>query len=480
MVITLIGMFVIAGLAASGRRKAAKGLGEWTVGERKFSAATSWFLQAGESLTTFSFLGLSGLAFGGGSAASYAIGYLAVAWVGMYLMGPRIWRLAKDRGYVTQADFFTDRFRSPLLGKVVAVVGAVFLLPYLQLQITGLGLIVQLATGSRSGGNLSMIVATALTVAFVLWAGIKGIARVASFKDAMMVLALVVVVIAVPVSMGGVGHIFHAVQHSHPQLMGLDAPGYDRIWFVTAMLISSIGSAFATMPHLWPPMLSARSARTVRSNAIWLPLYQLALGLPIVIGFAGVIALAPGTDDHSVLLTLAAHSMPGWLVGVVAVAAAAAAMVPSASLLSGISALVSKNLLPEGKSERTRLTVNHLVVCVAAALALVLGITRPGLLANMLLLTYGGLSQLAPATLPALMKRNPLGAWPALLGIVAGVGCMVWLTFGGVDIGSWDPGLISLVPNLVVTVVAQVFWPKSAVTPKTAPEPEPELAARAG
>ncbi len=457
MVITLLGMLGIAGVGFSGRRRADNSLGEWTVGSRRFSAATSWFLQAGEFFTTFSFLGLAGLAFGGGVSATYALGYLAISLVTMYFIGPRTWRLGREGGYLTQADFFADRFGSPLLGKVVAVVGAVFLLPYLQLQITGLGLIVQIATGSKSGANLSMVLATALTVGFVLWAGIRGIARVAYVKDALMVIALLVLVIAVPVSLtGGIGHLFSTIQHTSPALLTLHAPGYDTTWFTTSTLISAIGSGINTMPHLWPPVLSARSAKALRSNYVWLPLYQVALAVPVVIGLAGVLSLSPDTPGKGVLLTLAGHALPGWVVGIIAVAAAGAAMVPSAAIVMGISTLVSHNLVPV-RSERARLRTNHATVVVASGLALVLGLVRPDVLSNLLLLTYGGLSQLAPATLTALAKRNRLGAVPALLGIVTGVAVLTWLTFGNVDIGNWDPGLISLGPNLLVAAVAQLL-----------------------
>ncbi|WP_223731567.1 sodium:solute symporter family protein [Streptomyces purpurogeneiscleroticus] len=458
MAVTLAGILAIAAVGLSGRRNTGHDLGEWAVGGRRFGAVTMWFLQAGESFTTFSFLGLAGLAFSDGVAATYALGYLSLCLIGQYLTGPRLWRLGKENGYLTQADFFADRFHSPLLAKVVAVVGAVFLLPYLQLQITGLGLIVQLATGSESGATGSMILATVLTVGFVLWSGLRGIARAAYFKDVLMVVALLVLLVAVPIGLdGGLGGLFSAVRESRPELLTLHGGATDATWFTTAMLISAIGAGLNTMPHLWSAILSASSSRALRRNYIWLPLYQVAIAIPVVVGFAGALTLEPGTDSKAALLTVAGGALPGWLVGVVAVAAAATAMVPSAALLLGISTLVSRNLLP-ARSERTTMRINHVCVLLASGLALVLGLARPALLANLLLLTYGGLAQLAPATVAALARRNRLGAGPALLGIVAGVGTLAWLTFGGVDIGTVDAGLLSLVPNIVVTVGAQVLW----------------------
>lgn len=456
MLITLLGIVAIATVGISGRRPARGELGEWTVGKRKFGTLTTWFLQAGEAFTTFSFLGLAGIAFGGGVAASFALCYLSINLVLQYFTSPRMRELGRAGGYLTQADFFTDRYRSPLLGRVVAIVGAVFLLPYLQLQITGLGMIVQLATGSRAGGNLSMILATALTVAFVLWSGIRGIARVAYLKDALMIVGLVILFIGVSFSLdGGVGGLFEGLRESDPVLLTLHQDSYDTTWFVSAVVISGIGGGLGTMAHLWPPVLAARSGSVLRKNCVWLPLYQLALIIPIVVGFAGIVSLSPDSPGNSVALTLAGHTLPGWLVGIVAVAAASAAMVPSAAIIVGISSLLSRNVV-KTRDERTQLRVNHLFAVAAAALALILGLSRPDLLANLLLLTYGGLAQLAPAIVMALAKKVRLGAVPALLGILSGVAALTWLTFGGVDVGTVDPGLIALAPNLIVTAVAEL------------------------
>ncbi|MER5947136.1 sodium:solute symporter family protein [Streptomyces sp. NPDC001904] len=479
MVITVLGIVAIALVGVSGRRAPSKELGEWTVGKRRFSTFTTWFLQAGESFTTFSFLGLAGLAFGAGAAASYALCYLAISFVLQYFTAPRMRELGLRGGYLTQADFFVDRYRSPLLGKVVAVVGAVFLLPYLQLQITGLGMIVQLATGSRAGGNWSMVLATVLTVGFVLWSGIRGIARVAYLKDALMIVGLVVLVVGVAVSLhGGIQGTFATLRDARPDLLTLDQPGYDGTFFVTAVIISSIGGGLGTMAHLWPPVLAAGSGRALRSNAVWLPLYQIALGIPVIVGFAGVLLLSKDAAPNSVALTLAGQTLPGWLVGLVAVAAASAAMVPSAAIVVGISSLLSRNLLP-ARSARAQLRTNHVCVVAAAALALVLGLLRPGLLADMLLLTYGGLTQLAPAIVMGLAKRVRLGAVPALLGIVTGVAVLSWLTFGGgVDVGTVDTGLIALGVNVLVTVVAQVLVGDRRAGRSRGPEPERDQAGR--
>ena len=119
----IIGIVGIGALGIVGRRRQTE-LSSWTVGKRDLPRWTSWFLQAGESLTTFSFLGLAGIAFGGGVAALFAVAYLTINCIVQYFVIPRQRELGANRGYLTMADFFQDRFNSKALGKTVALVGA--------------------------------------------------------------------------------------------------------------------------------------------------------------------------------------------------------------------------------------------------------------------------------------------------------------------------------------------------------------------
>jgi len=454
MVVTVIGLIVIAVLGFLGRRTPTNSMDEWTVGGRGFGAVTMWFLQAGEIYTTFTFLGMAGLAYEGGVGALYALPYVPLAFIGLYFLGPIVWRRARDRGQLTMSDFLTDFYNSRWIGLVAAICGVVFLLPYLQLQITGLGLAVELATGSKSSSNFSMVVAFVLTVAFVLWAGIKGVATTSYFKDALMLVVLIVLVVAIPAHFhGGIGPTFTQVLHQHPDMLTVHSGTYDRGWFLSSMLASTLGVLFLTLPHTWPPLLSAKSPRAVRRNYIFLPVYSVGLVLPMIIGFVGIMSLKPGSNDNAALLTLAGQTFPDWFVGVVVVATAATAMVPAAGLIIGMASLISRNIIPT-RSPRAQFGLNQGAVVVVTLLALVLAISRPDLLANLLLLTYSGLDQLIPAIGLALFVKRFVGVWPVLAGLVVGEAVVIWLTFGDVGfIGHINVGILALIPNLVVVAI---------------------------
>lgn len=451
--IIVVGILFIGILGFAGRSRPS--MDEWTVAERDFPRWTSWFLQAGEQLTTFSFLGIAGIAFAGGVSAVFAIAYLTASTIGLYFVGPRIRELGSARGYLTMSDFFADRFSSRVLSVLVAAVGAIFLIPYLALQITGLGLIVELATGSASARGISMVLASVLVVLFVCWAGIRGIARVSVFKDFGMVVGLAVVAVGVVAAAGGIPGVFERIAQTNDALLTTHAPGYDAVFFITAVVVTTIGGALNVFPHSWPAALAAESGAVLRSNYKWIAFYQLLLFMPVTVGMAAVLLVPAGTTRNGVLFTVSQVALPEWLVALVAVCGAAAAMVPASAIAMGISSLLAQSV-PARVSPRARFQLNRLFVALAVAAALSFSLAGSDI-GSLLLLTYGGLTQLAPAIGAGLADRVRLSAPAAASGIAVGTITVAVITFADIPIGSWDSGLLALVPNLVATTIVELI-----------------------
>ncbi|WP_163508920.1 sodium:solute symporter family protein [Fodinicola acaciae] len=472
---TFAGIVLIGVLGFVGRRRPAADLTEWTVGGRKVGAVSMWFLQAGEIFTTFTFLGMAGLAFTGGVAAFYALPYVPIAYAVLYFIAHRLWSLGRERGYLTQGDYLEDRFQSRTLGTLSAVLGVIFVLPYLQLQITGLGLIVKLVTGDAASSTLSMVIGFVLVVAFVLWAGLRGVAVTSYFKDAIMLVVLLVLLIAIPVHFaGGIGAMFERIQQLHPDKLVLHAGPNDQAWFASSMIVSAIGVALMTLPHQWAPLLSARDPKVLRRNYTWMPLYGLCIAFPMVVGFAALLVLSKDSSSNAVLLTLTKQVLPGWATGLIVVAAIATAMVPAAGILIGISSLVARNIA-RVRNERGQFWINHGTIVGACGLALVLAIVRPDLLANLLLLTYSGTVQLAPANLLGLLRKRWVSKVPILVALVVSEIVVIYLTFWAPHLfGNVNIGIVGLVVNLVVLVVAGVIERAVGRAPSASPVPAAE------
>jgi solute:Na+ symporter, SSS family len=65
------------------------------------------------------------------------------------------------------------KYQSPLLGALVALVGVVFLVPYITLQLTGIQILLQIAGYGAIDSVLAAGLAFGLIVAFVLVSGLR-------------------------------------------------------------------------------------------------------------------------------------------------------------------------------------------------------------------------------------------------------------------------------------------------------------------
>src|SRR3954453_13526835 len=138
-IIAVCGAVAIA-LALRARRGHDMDLEQWSVGARGFGTIFVFLLMAGEIYSAFTFLGGGGLVYGSGGVAYYILGYGTLAYILSYYLLPAVWRYATPRRLVSQADVFVSAYRSRALGILVSVVAVAAMIPYLALQLKGLGI----------------------------------------------------------------------------------------------------------------------------------------------------------------------------------------------------------------------------------------------------------------------------------------------------------------------------------------------------
>jgi len=176
---------------------------EYMVGGRSFGALFLWVLLAGEVYTSFTFLGAAGWAYGKGAPAFYILAYGTIGYIISYFLLPPIWRLAKERGFLTGPDFFVDRYRSRLLGAAIAVVYFFLVVPYVTLQLTGLQILLTIAGYGHYNATAAVSIAFVLMALFVFTAGLRGTAWASVVKDTLVLGAVLFAGIAIPIRFFG-------------------------------------------------------------------------------------------------------------------------------------------------------------------------------------------------------------------------------------------------------------------------------------
>jgi SSS family solute:Na+ symporter len=450
------------------------GLEEFMVGGRSFGTVLFYTIAAAEIYSAFAFLGLAGWAFDRGLSIAYGLAYTAIAYGLLFFVGPRIQRLGRRAGYVTQPDFFEDRFGSRPLAVATAVVGVVFIVPYLQLQLLGGGIIVQIASGGAMSREAAIVVATAALVVFVTVSGLRGIGWTNLLQAVVMLVGMVGVGILVPGRLyGGVGEAMAALERLRPSHLTLpDSGGLGLGWYASTVLLSALG--FWAWPHLFAATYSARSERVIRRNAAILPLYQLALIPVILVGLTCAARAAEDAGfaasiehpDHAMLVTLVGF-FPPWVAGAVGAGGLAAAISTASALILVAANLVARNVLQKGLvpglDDRRTAWVARLLVAPVALVAALLALSAPDMLVSLLLVGYSGIAQFVPAIVLGLFWRR-VTALGIGLGLGVGIAAVAVIQLAGLAL-PWGlhGGLVALLLNLTtVVLVSRVSRPPSA------------------
>ena len=128
--------------AARWRRGDLTQLSEWGLGGRRFGTVVTWFLLGGDLYTAYTFIAVPTLMFGSGAIGFYAVPYTIFVYPILFAVFPRLWSVSRAKGYVTAADFVRGRFGNKTLALAVAVTGIVATMPYIALQLVGMGVVI--------------------------------------------------------------------------------------------------------------------------------------------------------------------------------------------------------------------------------------------------------------------------------------------------------------------------------------------------
>jgi SSS family solute:Na+ symporter len=456
----LIILGTIAGSAFVGiyaGRRVKMDLENWTVGGRRFGILIIWLLMAGEIYTTFTFLGASGWAYSKGAPTYYIIIYGTLAYTLSFFILPELWKLGKRHGLHTQPDFFIRIYGSRFLGVLVAVVGILSIIPYLQLQLAGLGMIVEVSSNGAIPSRLAIILSFVLTCAFVYTSGIRGSAWVSVIKDVMMIVAVGVVGLSVPrIYFGGVGKMFRALIAQNPDHLVFPgaAPTMDTLWVMSTVLLTGMG--FYMWPHVFGSAFSAKSDKIIKRNSIIMPFYQIPILLVFMVGFSAFLALPGLKNGDLAFLELVHKTYPSWFLGFVGAAGAVTAMVPASILVLFASTLLAKNVYQAGfnpgASDAAVMRLSRGMVFVITTTALIFALFLPNALVNLLLIGYDGVSQFFPGVVLGLFWKR-VSRQGVICGLLTGLAIAVVLVFGRHDpFLGMNAGFVALVVNGTIAV----------------------------
>jgi len=317
-------------------------LDEWGLGGRQFGTWITWFLVGGDFYTAYTVIAVPALVYAVGAYGFFALPYTIIVYPFVFAIMPLLWKVAHANGHVTAADVVQGTYGSRGLEFVVAITGIVATMPYIALQLIGMGVVIK-AIGLT--GELPIVAAFVILALYTYSSGLRAPALIAFVKDIMIYIVVLVAVVVVPAKLGGYGAVFSAAGDAFTAkggATGLTLKSPQMLAYASLAL----GSALAAFmyPHTLTGIFASKSADTIRKNAILLPAYTLLLGLIALLGYMAYAAHIKVASNNDVVPALFKALFPSWFAGFAFSAIAIGALVPAAVMSIGAANLFTRNI----------------------------------------------------------------------------------------------------------------------------------------
>jgi SSS family solute:Na+ symporter len=428
-------------------------LREFFIASRQFGAYLLFFLAVGEIYSIGTMIGFpAGIYAKGPTYGIWFLGYILLAYPVGYFLNPWIWRAGQVYDAVTLPDLFKGHFRSRFLELTVTITAIIFLIPWGQLQFTGL-IVAMNGLGWHFNPLTLTIIAAVLAFAYIAISGVRASAYVAIIKDLLMILAIIVTGIAAA-SAVGLTAIFHAAsQHVHDRMT---VP--QQRFAMSTIAFQALG--FYVMPFAVQNLFTARSAQTIRRTQIFMPLYMLMYPFLVVAAYYEIGSHAHLAAANQAFMAAAVHLLPGWLLGMVAAGASLSGLIVLAGISLAIGPLVSRNLLKDVPEQKQR-NGAQIVIAAYLALSIIFTLATPTLMLTLINTAYFGITQFFPGIMAILFFRR-VSAIAIASGIIIADILSVAFYIMKLPMAGLNIGFVCLLINIVIVIAGSLLTRQSA------------------
>ncbi len=446
------------GVGWVGFRRTRNTADDYFLAGRGIGTVVLFFTLIATNFSAFFFLGMAG--------ESYRIGYsyygimafgTALVPLSFYFIGFKVWKLGRQRGYITPPEMIGDLFQSPALKLLFLAVMVQFTIPYLALQPIGAGILLEELTNGAIPFAWGATLLTLLIVFYVSIGGMRSVAWTDVMQGVLMFTLMGLAVWIVGNALGGISEANAKLFLQKPELFSHRGVGdyfTPQRWF-SYMLLWSF--AVPMFPQMFMRFYIPGSARALKTSTVLYPIVVATLFLaPVLLGVLGHLAFPDltGKDADDIVPMLLTSLAPEGLAALVMVGALAAMMSTMDSQLLALGSMLSRDLyvgfFNRAASTSAQVRVGRASVVLIAGIGLAIAFTRPGTIFDMATEAFTGLAILLPTTVAGLYWRRA-SARACIASILVGEALLVGFHY------EWIPpsctlGFLPFIPIVLVCI----------------------------
>lgn len=443
-------------------------IGDFFVLSGKAGVVVSGIAYFSTQFSMGTFLGTPGTIYGVGYAgmAISVPGAVFCMILPALLIGRKLITLGHKYGFLTMADYLTDRYHSKNMSGVLGVMMLFFLVPMMGAQIIGAGVIVHVFTGLPEWvGVVGMGI---IVILYCMTGGMKGAMMTDVIQGSLMIATAVVTFIVSVVMGGGFSNINHTLQSMNEAY--LTFPGANGYMPWTYYVSNIVLWSFFTMgqPHLFTKFFAMKDHKTM-FKAILLGTAGMFFSATLIewAGVNGIASIQNIEKADQIIPMILQRGMNPFLASIFIAGIVAAGMSTIDGILVTTTGAVTRDIyqkiINKDATDETVMKLSKVVTVIIGIIVICFGVFQPGSIFEINLFAFSGMAIFVVPILFGIYWKKAT-AKGAIASVIVGIISLLLFTLNP-SVKALAMGFHALFPTTIIASIVMIVVSKFTETP---------------
>lgn len=382
------------------------------------------------------------------------------------LIGRKLITLGHKYGFLTMADYLTDRYNSKNMSGVLGVMMLFFLVPMMGAQIIGAGVIVHVFTGLPEWvGVVGMGI---IVILYCMSGGMKGAMMTDVIQGSLMIATAVVTFIVSVVMGGGFSNINHTLQSMNEAY--LTFPGANGYMPWTYYVSNIVLWSFFTMgqPHLFTKFFAMKDHKTM-FKAILLGTAGMFFSATLIewAGVNGIASIQNIEKADQIIPMILQRGMNPFLASIFIAGIVAAGMSTIDGILVTTTGAVTRDIyqkiINKDATDETVMKLSKVVTVIIGIIVICFGVFQPGSIFEINLFAFSGMAIFVVPILFGIYWKKAT-AKGAIASVIVGIISLLLFTLNP-SVKALAMGFHALFPTTIIASIVMIVVSKFTETP---------------
>lgn len=443
-------------------------IGDFFVLSGKAGVVVSGIAYFSTQFSMGTFLGTPGTIYGVGYAgmAISVPGAVFCMILPALLIGRKLITLGHKYGFLTMADYLTDRYHSKNMSGVLGVMMLFFLVPMMGAQIIGAGVIVHVFTGLPEWvGVVGMGI---IVILYCMTGGMKGAMMTDVIQGSLMIATAVVTFIVSIVMGGGFSNINHTLQSMNEAY--LTFPGANGYMPWTYYISNIVLWSFFTMgqPHLFTKFFAMKDHKTM-FKAILLGTAGMFFSATLIewAGVNGIASIQNIEKADQIIPMILQRGMNPFLASIFIAGIVAAGMSTIDGILVTTTGAVTRDIyqkiINKNATDEAVMSLSKVVTVIIGIVVICFGVFQPGSIFEINLFAFSGMAIFVVPILFGIYWKK-VTAKGAIASVIVGIISLLLFTLNP-SVKALAMGFHALFPTTIIASIVMIVVSKFTETP---------------